>query len=67
MRNDNADPDDGGASSVESGGSEPLCSFNPTAGFSLNLSTINELRWYTYLSTDSSDESQSAVTKDTQP
>lgn len=40
---------DGGASSIESRGSEPLCSFDPETGFSLNPSTVDELRWYSYL------------------
>lgn len=39
-------------------GSEPLCSFDPKTGFAINTSTVDELRWYTYLSPpDLDDES----------
>lgn len=37
------------AFSIESWGSDPLCSFHPETGFSLNPSTVDELRWYTNL------------------
>lgn len=50
MDDDDLEPSDGGATSIERRGSEPLCSFDPEAGFSLNPGTVDELRWYTYLS-----------------
>lgn len=43
MESDDLDPYDGGASSIESRGSEPLCSYDPEAGFSLNPGTVDEL------------------------
>lgn len=52
---DNSDPVNGGASSVESRGSEPLCSFDQETGFTLNPSTVDELRWYTYLNPEEFD------------
>lgn len=55
MDNDDFEPYDGGASSIERGGSGPLCSFDPETGFSLNPCTLDELRWYTYLSPDDLD------------
>ncbi|WP_144406357.1 hypothetical protein [Arthrobacter sp. SPG23] len=56
MDNEDLEPSDGGATSIERRASEPLCSFDPEAGFSLNPSTVDELRWYTYLSRDEGDE-----------
>lgn len=56
MESDDLNPYDGGASSVERRGSEPLCSFDPETGFSLNPSTLDELRWYKYLSPDALDD-----------
>jgi hypothetical protein len=55
MESDDLDPYDGGASSVERRGSEPLCSFDAERGFSLKSSTADELRWYTYLNPDDLD------------
>lgn len=49
-------PTDGGDSSIESWGSEPLCSFDPETGFAINASTVDELRWYAYLSPDPLDD-----------
>lgn len=43
-------PMDGGASSVERWGSEPLCSVEPETGFAINPKAVEELRWYNYLS-----------------
>lgn len=58
MDNDGLAPSDGGATSIERQGSEPLCSFDPEAGFSLKPGTVYELRWCTYLSPpDLDDES----------
>lgn len=58
MKNSKPEPTDGGASSVEPWGSEPLCSFDPKTGFAINTSTVDELRWYRYLSPpDLDDES----------
>lgn len=48
MAGSGPDPDNG-ASSIESRGSEPLCSFDPETGFTLNPITVDELRWYPYL------------------
>lgn len=56
MESDALDPHDGGASSVERRGSEPVCSFDPETGFSINPSTLDELRWYTYLSPETLDQ-----------
>lgn len=56
MGDDAIEPTDGGASSIERRGSEPLCSFDPETGFSLNPATLDELRWYTYLNPDDLDE-----------
>jgi hypothetical protein len=50
MDNDDVEPSDGGATPIERRGSEPLSSFDPVAGFSLNQGTVDELRWNTYLS-----------------
>jgi hypothetical protein len=50
MDDDELEPYDGGATSIERRGSEPLCSFDPETGFSLSPGTLDELRWYTYLS-----------------
>ena len=44
MESEDLDPYDGEASSIEGWGSEPLCSFNPETGFSLNPSTVDEMR-----------------------
>lgn len=49
MEIDVLDPCGGGGTSVDRPGSEPLCSFDPEAGFSLNPSTRDELRYFTYL------------------
>lgn len=38
------EPADDGASSIERWGSEPVCSFDPETGFSMNPSTLAELR-----------------------
>lgn len=56
MEGDDLDPYDGGATSVERRGSEPVCSFDPETGFSINPSTLDELRWYTYLSPKTLDQ-----------
>jgi hypothetical protein len=56
MAMDDLDPYDGGASSIERRGTEPLGSYNPETGFSLNPSTLDELRWYTFLNRDPLDD-----------
>lgn len=56
MNNSDSQPVDGGASSLDSWGSEPLCSFDPETGFAINESTVDELCWYTYLSPDQLDD-----------
>lgn len=45
MERSGPEPADGGATSIESQGSKPLCSFDPETGFLLNPSTFDELRW----------------------
>ncbi|MBO1267060.1 hypothetical protein J1902_03545 [Arthrobacter sp. PO-11] len=50
------EPVDGGASSAESWGSEPLCTFDPETGFAMNPKALDELRWYAYLSNPDDDE-----------
>lgn len=57
MESNDLNPDDGGATSIERRGSQPLCNFDPESGFSLNLSVVDEMRWYTYLSSEDLDES----------
>ena len=51
------EPKDGGATSIDSRGSEPLCSFDPDTGFSIDTSAVDELCWYTYLSPEDLDQS----------
>lgn len=55
MESRNLDPYDGGASSIERRGSDPICTFDPETGFEMNPQALNELRWYAYLSTHDDD------------
>lgn len=58
INNDDLDPTDGGATSIERQGRDPLCSLDTETGFAIDISTLDELRWYTYLSPpDLDDES----------
>lgn len=48
VENDN--PDDGGANSVESWDDEQACTFDPETGFAINQKSLDNLRWYAYMS-----------------
>jgi hypothetical protein len=60
MDSKDLDPYDGGATSIERRGSEPICSFDLEAGFAINASTVDELRWYAHLS-DPNDDNESLL------
>jgi hypothetical protein len=50
------EPEDGGASSIQSWDDEATCLFDPEHGFEMNPRSVDTLRWYAYLSRDEGDE-----------
>jgi hypothetical protein len=48
-------PTDGGSASIEWWDDEPACTFDPERGFQMNSSSVDTLRWYTYLRRDDED------------
>ena len=55
MTNDDPLTNEGWATSIERRGSDPLCEYDPETGFAVNQSTVDELRWYTYLNPEELD------------
>lgn len=50
MVTNHPEPNDGGASSIDSWDDEPACTFDPETGFAINRQSLETLRWYAYLS-----------------
>ncbi len=50
------EPEDGGASSIQSWDDEATCLFDPERGFEMNRRSMDTLRWYTYLNRGEGDD-----------